>query len=106
MKKLSVGIIGCGYWGPNLIRNFSSCPRTEVAAVCDASPARLEAMARAYGHLKMVSSVDQLLEMGLDAVAIATPVSTHFPLAERCLQAGLHVMVENPLARTVNEPQA
>jgi predicted dehydrogenase len=106
MKKLSIGIIGCGYWGPNLIRNFSSCPRTEVAGICDASPARLEAMARSYGHLKMVGSVDQLLELGLDAVAIATPVSTHFPLAQRCLEAGLHVMVEKPLARTVKEAQA
>jgi predicted dehydrogenase len=105
MAKLSVGIIGCGYWGPNLIRNFSSCPLTEVAAICDASPARLEAMSRTFGHLKTVSSVDQLLEMGLDAVAIATPVSTHFPIAQHCLEAGLHVMVEKPLARTVKEAQ-
>jgi predicted dehydrogenase len=106
MRTLSVGIIGCGYWGPNLIRNFSGCPHTEVAAICDASPARLEAMARSYGHLKMVHSVDQLLELHLDAVAIATPVSTHFPLAQRCLEAGLHVMVEKPLTRTVKEAQA
>ena len=106
MARLSVGIIGCGYWGPNLIRNFSTCPHTEVAAICDASPARLESMARSFGHLKMVNSVDQLLELRLDAVAIATPVSTHFPLAQRCLEAGLHVMVEKPLARTVKEAQA
>jgi predicted dehydrogenase len=106
MRKLSVGIIGCGYWGPNLIRNFSGCPRTEVAAICDASPARLEAMARSFGHLKMVHSIDQLIEMKLDAVAIATPVSTHFPIAQHCLEAGLHVMVEKPLARTVKEAAA
>jgi predicted dehydrogenase len=106
MKKLAVGIVGCGYWGPNLIRNFSSCPLTEVAAVCDANPARLEAMARSHGHLKQLSSLDQLLDMNLDAVAIATPVSTHFPIAQRCLEAGLHVMVEKPLARTVKEAQA
>ena len=83
MKKLSVGVIGCGYWGPNLIRNFTACPLTEVAAVCDASPARLEAVGKTYGHLKLLASLDQLLELPLDAVAIATPVSTHYPLATR-----------------------
>jgi predicted dehydrogenase len=103
MAKLAVGIIGYGYWGPNLVRNFSTCPLTEVAAVCDASPSRLEAFRRGYGHLKGVSSVDELLEMRLQAVAIATPVSTHFPLAKRCLEAGLHVFVEKPLAATVAE---
>src|SRR6516225_6049467 len=104
MTKIPVGIIGCGYWGPNLIRNFSACPLTEVAAVCDASPARLETITKQFSGLKTVSSVDQLLEVpGLKAVAIATPVSTHYPLAERCLNAGLHVLVEKPLAATVAE---
>ena len=93
MNKICVGLIGCGYWGPNLIRNFAACPLSEVAAVCDASPARLEAMARSFGHLRRVNSLHQLLELRLDAVAIATPVSTHFPLAQRCLEAGLHVLV-------------
>ena len=106
MKKISVGVIGCGYWGPNLIRNFASCPMTEVTAVCDASPARLEAVGKTYGHLKLVTSLDQLLELPLDAVAIATPVSTHYALATRCLEAGLHVLVEKPLAASVNEALA
>src|SRR5690348_7294045 len=103
MKQLAVGIVGCGYWGPNLIRNFSSCPGTQVVAACDASPERREAMGRAHGHLRLVASLDELLELPLDAVAIATPVSTHFPLAQRCLEAGLHVLVEKPLAATVAE---
>ncbi|MCI0682558.1 MAG: Gfo/Idh/MocA family oxidoreductase [Gemmataceae bacterium] len=107
MNKLRVGIIGCGYWGPNLIRNFSSCPRTEVAAVCDASPERLEKVKRTFGSLHTVASVDQLLETpGLQAVAIATPVGTHFPIAKRCLEAGLHVLVEKPLAASTREAQA
>jgi predicted dehydrogenase len=106
MNKLRIGVIGCGYWGPNLIRNFSSCSATEVAAVCDASPARLEVIGRSYGHLKQVSSLDELLELPLDAVAIATPVSTHYPLAVRCLEVGLHVLVEKPLAATEREAQA
>jgi predicted dehydrogenase len=106
MDRLKIGIIGCGYWGPNLIRNFSSCPQTEVAAVCDANPARLEAIGCSFSHLVRVGSVDELLALHLDAVAIATPVSTHYPLAERCLNAGLHVLVEKPVAGTVPEARA
>src|SRR4051794_41660192 len=96
MSKLRIGIVGAGYWGPNLIRNFSSCPLTEVAAVCDASPERLEAIGRANGHLTLVGSLDQLLEQDLQAVAIATPVSTHHELAARCLEAGPPVLVQKP----------
>jgi predicted dehydrogenase len=105
MNKIAVGIVGAGYWGPNLIRNFSSCPFTEVAAICDSSPARLEAIGRTYSHLNRVDSLDKLLELPIEAVAIATPVFTHFPLVERCLSAGLHVLVEKPLAATVQESQ-
>src|SRR4029077_19164793 len=106
MDRLRIGIIGYGYWRPNLVRNFTACPLTEVAAVCDASAARLEAAARAFPHAPRVSSLDALLNLKLDAVAVATPVSTHFMLAARCLEAGLHVMVEKPLAATVQEAQA
>jgi predicted dehydrogenase len=106
MSKVRVGVIGYGYWGPNLLRNFLACPATEVAAVCDASPARLDAVHRSFGHVPTVGSVDQLLELPLDAVAVATPVSTHYELARRCLEAGLHVLVEKPLTTTVREGQA
>jgi predicted dehydrogenase len=106
MEPIQVGIIGAGYWGPNLIRNFFACPLTRVAAVCDANPARLEAIGRQFGHVKVVSSVDELLETPLQAVAIATPVFTHYALALRCLEAGLHVLVEKPLTSTVREAQA
>ena len=107
MSRISVGIVGAGYWGPNLIRNFTACPLTQVAAVCDANPSRLESVARINPHLKLVGSVDQLLEIpGLKAVAIATPVSTHYPLAKRCMEAGVDVMVEKPLAANVQEAQA
>ena len=106
MKKLSIGVIGCGYWGPNLIRNFANCPLAELSAICDANPERLAAVGRAYSQSQLVNSLDQLLELPLDAVAIATPVSTHYSLATRCLEAGLHVLVEKPLAASVNEAQA
>src|SRR5512135_1210099 len=103
MDKIRVGIIGCGYWGPNLIRNISSCPSTEAVAIYDACPARLEAIGRTYNHLQLSGSLEQLLEQPIQAVAIATPVSTHFSLAERCLEAGLHVLVEKPMTSTAHE---
>ncbi len=106
MNRLKVGVVGAGYWGPNLVRNFSMCPQTEAFAVCDANPARLESIGRSYSGLVLVPSVDELLVLPLDAVAIATPVSTHFPIAQRCLEAGLHVLVEKPLAASVTEAQA
>ncbi len=106
MERIKVGIIGAGYWGPNLVRNFATCSSTEVVAVCDASPSRLEAIGRNWPHLKLVASVEQLLDLKPEAAAIATPVSTHFPLAKQCLEAGLHVMVEKPLAATAVQAQA
>jgi predicted dehydrogenase len=105
MQKIAVGIIGCGYWGPNLIRNFTSCPLTEVVAVCDASASRLEGLKQNNPHLATFCSLEEFLNRPLHAVAIATPVSTHFDLAARCLDAGLHVLVEKPLAATVLEAQ-
>jgi predicted dehydrogenase len=106
MDRIPVGVIGCGYWGPNLIRNFSSCPLTEVVAVHDASPARLEAARRVNGSVKGVTSLEEFLALPIKAVAIATPVSSHFPLAVRCLEAGMHVLVEKPLTATVEEAEA
>src|SRR6516164_5511388 len=103
MSKLTVGIIGYGYWGPNLLRNFSACPLTEVAAVLDADPKRLDGLRRTHPQLKLVGTLDELLAIPVQAVAIATPVSTHFPIAQRCLEAGLHVLVEKPLAASVAE---
>jgi predicted dehydrogenase len=105
MKKIRVGIIGCGYWGPNLIRNFASCPLTEVAAVCETNPTRLAEVQKGHSHLQFVGSLEQFLNVPMQAVAIATPVSTHYSLASRCLEAGLHVLVEKPLAATVGEAE-
>lgn len=105
-SKIRVGIVGCGYWGPNLIRNFSSCPLTEVGAVYDVDSARASALCQVYGHMQAANSLDEFLELPLEAVAIATPVSTHYALAARCLDAGLHVLVEKPLAANGREAQA
>jgi predicted dehydrogenase len=106
MTKIRIGIVGYGYWGPNLLRNFTACPDTEVVAVCDASPARRAAVSRAYPGLATVASVDELLELPIDAAAVATPVSTHFPITMQCMEARKDVLVEKPLAATVREAQA
>lgn len=97
MRRLSVGVIGCGYWGMKLVRNIANCPLTVVAAACDLAPARLSALHREHGDIARFGSVDALLDRGLEAVAIATPPSSHFELARRCLEAGLHVLVEKPM---------
>lgn len=105
MERIRIGLIGYGYWGPNLVRNFGACPLTEPVAVCDASPVRRAAVARVHPGLATVASVDEMLELPLDAVAIATPVSTHYPLAMQCLDSGKDVLVEKPLAGSVREAQ-
>lgn len=106
MNKLSVGVIGYGYWGPNLVRNFCVCPRTQTTVVLDARPERRAAAEAMFPHVKTVATLAELFECGLDAVAIATPVATHFPLAKQCLEAGLHVLVEKPLADGVEQAEA
>lgn len=105
MNKLKIGVIGYGYWGPNLVRNFSVCPHTQATHVLDASVERRAAAERMFPHVKAVATLDELLDARLDAVAIATPVATHFPLAKQCLEAGLHVLVEKPLADTVEHAE-
>lgn len=95
---IGVGVIGYGYWGPNLVRNFVELPSCTVVAVCDFAPSRCALVARRHPGVRICSSVDELLEIAdVAAVAIATPVSTHFDLAQACLRGGRHVLVEKPL---------
>ena len=103
-NRLSVAVVGCGYWGPNLIRNFADNPRSCVTWLVDRDPARLHRLAERYPAARRATELDDALQdPGLGAVAIATPVSTHFALAARCLRAGKHVLLEKPMARTVVE---
>lgn len=106
MTTLRIGVIGCGYWGPNIIRNVAACPSTELVAICDADSRRLGKVGQNHSNAQLVSSVEDLLSLEIDAVVIATPVSTHYPLAARCLEAGLHVLVEKPLADSVEHAEA
>jgi len=99
VQPVRVGVVGCGYWGPNLIRNFQRQADAQVVAVADQRPERLEPILRASPGLEGHADAAALIARAdIDAVVIATPVATHFPLALAALQAGKHVFVEKPLA--------
>ncbi len=99
-----VAVVGLGYWGPNLVRNLHELPEAEVACVCDEQPWALERIRRRYPGVTTRHSFDAVLaDESIEAVAIATPVATHYPLAAAALQAGKHVFVEKPLAASSEE---
>lgn len=101
---LQYGVIGFGYWGPNLVRVLSTAERSMVKYVCEARDHRRELVAKMYPMAKVITDYRELLEdPDVDVVAIATPVSTHSRLAVEALEAGKHVFVEKPLAATVEE---
>jgi predicted dehydrogenase len=101
---IGIGVIGYGYWGPNLVRNFGELPGFKVISVCDFNPQRLAQVSARYPAVKTtVNYQDLLKDQAIDAMVIATPVSTHFELAIRALQAGKHVFLEKPMTATVEE---
>jgi predicted dehydrogenase len=103
---LSVGVIGLGYWGPNLARNFRALPGAELRWCCDASSEARERTAALLGGARMTDRPEDLLEDDtLDAIALATPVPTHAELVERVLAAGKHCFVEKPLAQNVADAE-
>ena len=96
-----MGVIGYGYWGPNLVRNFSELMESEVAAVCDHDEHRLRSVKTRYPAIVITTDYEKLLaDSEIDVIAIATPVSSHYDLALQALSAGKHVFVEKPLAET------
>jgi predicted dehydrogenase len=100
----NVGVIGCGYWGPNLLRNFAENEAAQLRWICDTDEARLAAMGRRYPMAQTTTDYRKLVDdPELDAVAVVTPVATHFPLAKELLSSGKHVLVEKPLTSTVRE---
>jgi len=102
-RRIKVGVIGCGYWGPQLIRNLHEMPSAELVAVADTKPDRLEFVRRHYPEVKLFSDHTKLLESDVEAVVISTPIHTHHMLAKEALSAGKHIMVEKPLAASVSE---
>ena len=101
---IKIAVIGCGYWGPNLIRNFIQIPESKVEYCCDLDKEKLKRIKSLYPDVKVTRNYQEVLnDAGVEAIAIATPVSTHFGLAKEGLEAGKHVFVEKPLTRTSQE---
>ncbi len=100
---INVGVIGCGYWGPNLIRNFWGLPESKVKMVCDVDKERLNHMRKLY-HVNTSRDFEEIIEdRDIHAVAIATPVFSHYGLAKKSLLAGKHTFIEKPMCTTVEQ---
>jgi predicted dehydrogenase len=96
-----VGVIGYGYWGPNIVRNFAGLEHATLAAVCDKNPAALKRASRSYPGVQLTTDFADVLQApDIDLVAIVTPVWTHFDLARQALENGKHVFVEKPFTST------
>ena len=98
---IKIGVIGYGYWGPNLVRNFAEVARVKLAAVADTDRGKLELVQRRFPAVKAITDFQDLLrDPEIDAIALATPVTTHFELGMAVLKAGKHLWLEKPMAET------
>jgi len=98
---IKIGVIGYGYWGPNIVRNFNRLKTARVVAVSDLNSKALSRVNEIYPAIKVTANADELITSAdIDVVAIVTPVSTHFELAKKALQNGKHIFVEKPFTRT------
>jgi len=103
-KPITVGVIGCGYWGPLLVRNFKTLSDCQLKAVCDVNTERLKHVRALYPDIEGITQTQQLLNgTNVDAVVIATPVKHHYPLAKAALLAGKHTFIEKPMASSSAE---
>lgn len=103
---INTGIIGYGYWGPNLVRNFFAVNGCSVKTVADLSSARLQELRKIYPTIKVVNDGNEIIhDHEIDAVIIATPVCTHFKLAHKALSEGKHVLIEKPMTSSVEEAE-
>jgi predicted dehydrogenase len=101
---IAVGVVGCGYWGPNLVRNLKALPNCHLKAMCDVSEARLKHLRYIYSDVEGITDYEHLLNgMGLEAVVVATPVKNHYSLAKASLLAGKHTLIEKPMASSSSE---
>lgn len=105
MEPIKIGVIGSGYWGPNLIRNFSENTESTVVAVADLREDRLTAVRNSYHKVFTTKDYRDLFAMGLDAVVVATPPATHYPIAREALGAGLHVLIEKPMTTSTRDAE-
>jgi predicted dehydrogenase len=100
-EPINVAVVGCGYWGPNLIRNFNALPECKVRYVCDKDEKRLAHMKQLYPSVESTKDFEKIVgDKEVDAVVVATPVHLHHELAKKALQAGKHTFVEKPMTQT------
>ncbi len=105
-STVKVAVVGCGYWGPNLIRNFNDLDACELHTVCDMKQDKLVSVARKYPQVRTSKEYNDILnDPSIDAVAISTPVSTHFRLAKEAFLHDKHVFIEKPIARSSGEAE-
>lgn len=105
-SEVRVAAVGCGYWGPNVIRNLDAVQGFDLRWVCDTDPERLRPVAARYPSARSTLDLEDLFgDPSVDAVYLATPVSTHYDLARRALLEGKHVLIEKPLATTVERAE-
>src|SRR5574342_371793 len=103
---IGIGVIGYGYWGPNVVRNFHTLNDARVAAVCDKRAESLKRAKQAFSDVEVTDDVSRLLmSPDIDAVAVVTPVWTHFELAKAALENGKHVFVEKPFTSTAQQAE-
>ena len=103
-SPVRTAVVGLGYWGPNLVRNLAEIDAAELVAVCDLDPERLALVGRRYPAVRRTTNVQDVIDADdVDAVVIATPVSTHHPLGMSALSAGKHVFIEKPLAASTRD---
>jgi predicted dehydrogenase len=104
MTNIKVGVIGYGYWGPNIVRNFFATSDCTVRMVADGRPERLSLLAKSFPSIQGVKDAEDIIRSSeIDAIVIATPVHTHFELAKRSLMQGKHVLIEKPMTSSVRE---
>lgn len=104
--SIKMGVVGAGYWGPNIIRNFNQIPSCDMAMCCDLDEKRLAHMKNLYPKITPTTDFDSMVnDPAIDAVAVCTHVSAHYPLAKKALEAGKHVLVEKPLTTKVEHAE-
>jgi len=105
-EMIRMGVIGYGYWGPNVVRNFHSTEGMTISSICDLNPNMLKRAKKSYPNIELTSDADDILSSSkIDAVAVVTPVATHFDLAKKALENGKYVLVEKPFTQTVAQAE-
>jgi predicted dehydrogenase len=103
---VGIGIIGCGHWGPNYIRNFNEIPDSNVLWCCDIDSSRLESIKQRFPNIRVTTQYEDILNDGyVNAVVVATPASTHYQITKACLLSGKHVLVEKPMTTSVESAE-